>query len=71
LAQPDAFLWPAFHRRFVGGLGQREVLDSRQLVGDLAIAVNKLNACLKKVRTKKRSLEQSENRTVLARTVLV
>ena len=34
LTQPDARLGPAFHRRIESGLGQHEVLDARQVVGD-------------------------------------
>ena len=44
LAQPDARLGSALHRRIVSGFGQHEVLDARQLVHDLAIVIHQLDA---------------------------
>ena len=46
LAQPDARLGSALHRRIVSGFGQHEVLDARQLVHDLAIVIHQLDAVL-------------------------
>jgi hypothetical protein len=43
LAQPNAFLRPSLSRGLVGGLGQQEVLDSRQNVHDVAFAIDQLD----------------------------
>jgi hypothetical protein len=37
LAQPDALLRPAFHRRVVSRPGEQEVLNTRQVVSDLTV----------------------------------
>jgi hypothetical protein len=43
LAQPDAFLRPSLSRGLVRSLGQQEVLDTRQVVSDLALAIDQLD----------------------------
>jgi hypothetical protein len=52
LTQPDALLRPTPQRRFVRGLGQHEVLDGRQVVGDLSyLSFSRSMLCLKWPRT--------------------
>jgi len=43
LAQPNTLLWPSLFRSLVRGLGQQEVLDSRQNVHDVAFAIDQLD----------------------------
>jgi hypothetical protein len=43
LAQPDALLRPPLSRWLIRGLGEQEVLDSRQNVRDLALAIDQLD----------------------------
>jgi hypothetical protein len=42
LAQPNALFRPSLSRGLVWGLGQQEVLDSRQNVHDVALAIDQL-----------------------------
>jgi hypothetical protein len=43
LAQPNALLRPSLSRSLVRGLGQEEVLDSRQHVHDVAFTIDQLD----------------------------
>jgi hypothetical protein len=49
LAQPNALLRPSLSRRLIRGLGQQEVLDGRQNVHDVALAIDQLNRMLEVV----------------------
>ena len=60
LAQSNALLRPSLSRGLIRGPGQQKVLDSRQNVRDLALAIDQFNECLKWLRTV-RSLERTGN----------